>query len=157
VRDPFGSTAKWKRAREEHALLYGRITNEQPRPGHPGEFIADLVPPPEQLGLFDLLGDGRRPGQLRLFRDPREWRKSGERVAEAECIDDRYIPRPPSLSTHVLERRISPPGAYYKTYAGALAIHPAAIPAGWRIVSLGEHLYIERPRRPSDAPTRVLD
>jgi hypothetical protein len=66
----------------------------RPRPGHPGEFIADVVPPPEQLELFDVLGDNPRPGQLRLFRDSRQWRRQGERRTEAQRAGHRYVPRP---------------------------------------------------------------
>jgi hypothetical protein len=144
------------RAREEGELRYGRLTNMQPRPDHPGEYVADLVPPPEQLGLFDALGVTPRSGQLRLFRDSREWRDSREREADAQCADGRYVPRPQSPPKRILERGIEPPGAFYPTRACALAMHPAAIPEGWRILWLGGQVYIERPVTPSDGDDRVV-
>jgi hypothetical protein len=67
-----------------------------------------------------------------------------------------YVPRPHSPLTRTLERGTEPPGAYFPTRACALAMHPRAIPDGWRIVWLGGRVFIERPARPSDGEVRVV-
>ena len=65
--DLFRSPAERERAREEREGRWGRITNLQPRPGHPGEYLAEVISPPDyltpdQLDIFDGLWTRRVPG-----------------------------------------------------------------------------------------------
>ncbi len=127
--DLFRSPAERQRAREERELRYGEIKNEQSRPGHPGEYIADIVPPPDyltpdQLDLFDALGEvdddlSRGGGGVFTSEQLRNWTASGFQwvcqlegveVPEVEAVLAEIDLRHPGWPGHWTEpRRVGPP------------------------------------------------
>jgi hypothetical protein len=63
----FRSTVERQRPREERTLRYGKVKVGRPRTDHPGEYHADVEPPPnylddDQLDLFEALNSPGLPG-----------------------------------------------------------------------------------------------
>ena len=91
--DLFRSDAERARARSERELAYGRVTNMRPCTDRPGEYLADIEPPPDyltpdQLDLFDALHRfDKLPGGTFTSESLRNWIAFDfQRVCELEGV-----------------------------------------------------------------------